>query len=47
MIAVTSDRRKRLRSAGSPRTGKSACQAPYTYGYGLDATGKLRGPAAC
>jgi len=29
-------------------TGKSACQgAVYPYGYGLDATGKLLGPAAC
>jgi beta-glucosidase len=32
----------------APRYGKSACQgAVYPYGYGLDATGKLLGPAAC
>ncbi len=32
----------------APRAGKSACQgAVYPYGYGLDATGKLLGPAAC
>jgi beta-glucosidase len=34
--------------ADAPRLGKSACQgAVYPYGYGLDATGKLLGPAAC
>ncbi len=32
----------------APRTGKTACQgAVYPFGYGLDATGKLLGPAAC
>jgi beta-glucosidase len=32
----------------SPRYGKSACEgAVYPYDYGLDATGKLLGPAAC
>jgi beta-glucosidase len=32
----------------APRVGKTACQgAVYPYGYGLDATGKLLGPAAC
>jgi beta-glucosidase len=32
----------------APRIGKSACQgAVYPYGYGLDAAGKLLGPAAC
>jgi beta-glucosidase len=35
-------------AADAPRIGKSACQgAVYPYGYGLDATGKLLGPAAC
>jgi beta-glucosidase len=35
-------------AADAPRTGKTACQgAVYPYGYGLDATGKLLGPAAC
>jgi beta-glucosidase len=32
----------------APRVGKSACDgAVYPVGYGLDATGKLLGPAAC
>jgi beta-glucosidase len=32
----------------APRYGKTACQgAVYPYGYGLDAAGKLLGPAAC
>jgi beta-glucosidase len=32
----------------APRLGKSACEgAVYPVGYGLDATGKLLGPAAC
>ena len=32
----------------APRTGKAACAgAVYPVGYGLDATGKLLGPAAC
>ena len=32
----------------APRTGKAACDgAVYPVGYGLDATGKLLGPAAC
>jgi beta-glucosidase len=32
----------------APRFGKTACQgAVFPYGYGLDATGKLLGPAAC
>jgi beta-glucosidase len=32
----------------APRYGKTACQgAVYPYGYGLDASGKLLGPAAC
>jgi beta-glucosidase len=32
----------------APRVGKTACQgAVFPYGYGLDATGKLLGPAAC
>lgn len=32
----------------APRVGKTACQgAVYPYGYGLDATGALLGPAAC
>jgi beta-glucosidase len=32
----------------APRVGKSACAgAVYPVGYGLDATGKLLGPAAC
>jgi beta-glucosidase len=34
--------------ADAARYGKTACQgAVYPYGYGLDATGKLLGPAAC
>ena len=34
--------------ADAPRVGKSACDgAVYPVGYGLDATGKLLGPAAC
>jgi beta-glucosidase len=34
--------------ADAPRTGKTACDgAVYPVGYGLDATGKLLGPAAC
>ena len=34
--------------ADAPRFGKSACDgAVYPVGYGLDATGKLLGPAAC
>jgi beta-glucosidase len=34
--------------ADAPRTGKGACDgAVYPVGYGLDATGKLLGPAAC
>jgi beta-glucosidase len=32
----------------APRVGKTACHgAVFPYGYGLDATGKLLGPAAC
>jgi beta-glucosidase len=32
----------------APRFGKSVCDgAVYPVGYGLDATGKLLGPAAC
>ena len=32
----------------APRTGKTACQgAVYPYGYGLNASGGLLGPAAC
>jgi beta-glucosidase len=32
----------------APRTDKTACDgAVYPFGYGLDATGKLLGPAAC
>jgi beta-glucosidase len=32
----------------APRVGKTACQgAVFPYGYGLNATGKLLGPAAC
>jgi beta-glucosidase len=32
----------------APRVGKAACDgATYPAGYGLDATGKLLGPAAC
>jgi beta-glucosidase len=32
----------------APRVGKAACDgAVYPVGYGLDATGKLLGPAAC
>jgi len=32
----------------APRVGKQACDgAAYPVGYGLDATGKLLGPAAC
>jgi beta-glucosidase len=35
-------------AADAPRYGKTACQgAVYLYGYGLDASGKLLGPAAC
>ena len=35
-------------AADAPRVGKSACDgAVYPVGYGLDATGKLLGPAAC
>jgi beta-glucosidase len=35
-------------AADAPRVGKSACVgAVYPVGYGLDATGKLLGPAAC
>ena len=35
-------------AADAPRIGKSACDgAVYPVGYGLDATGKLLGPAAC
>jgi beta-glucosidase len=35
-------------AADAPRTGKTACDgAVYPVGYGLDATGKLLGPAAC
>jgi beta-glucosidase len=35
-------------AADAPRIGKTACQgAVYPFGYGLDATGKLLGPAAC
>jgi beta-glucosidase len=34
--------------ADAPRIGKAACQgAVYPYGYGLDTTGTLLGPAAC
>jgi len=34
--------------ADAARFGKTACQgAVFPYGYGLDATGKLLGPAAC
>jgi beta-glucosidase len=34
--------------ADAPRVGKAACEgAVYPVGYGLDATGKLLGPAAC
>jgi beta-glucosidase len=34
--------------ADAPRVGKAACDgAVYPLGYGLDATGKLLGPAAC
>jgi beta-glucosidase len=34
--------------ADAPRVGKAACDgAVYPVGYGLDATGKLLGPAAC
>jgi len=37
------------RTAGdAPRVGKSACDgAVYPFGFGMDATGKLLGPAAC
>jgi beta-glucosidase len=32
----------------APRVGRSACDgAVYPVGYGLDATGRLLGPAAC
>jgi hypothetical protein len=32
----------------APRVGKSACDgAVYLFGYGMDATGRLLGPAAC
>lgn len=35
-------------AADAPRVGKSACDgAVYPVGYGLDATGKLLGPASC
>jgi beta-glucosidase len=35
-------------AADAPRVGKTACDgAVYPVGYGLDATGKLLGPAAC
>jgi beta-glucosidase len=35
-------------AADAPRFGKAACDgAVYPLGYGLDATGKLLGPAAC
>jgi beta-glucosidase len=35
-------------AADAPRYGKTTCQgAVYPYGYGLDVTGKLLGPAAC
>jgi beta-glucosidase len=35
-------------AADAPRTGKTSCEgAVYPYGYGLDATGKLLGPAGC
>jgi beta-glucosidase len=35
-------------AADAPRVGKSACDgAVYPVGYGLDAAGKLLGPAAC
>lgn len=35
-------------AADAPRVGKSACDgAVYPVGYGVDATGKLLGPAAC
>jgi beta-glucosidase len=35
-------------AADAPRVGKAACDgAVYPVGYGLDATGKLLGPAAC
>jgi beta-glucosidase len=34
--------------ADAARSGKTACQgAVFPYGYGLDATGKILGPAAC
>jgi beta-glucosidase len=37
-----------MAAADAPRVGKSACDgAVYPMGYGLDATGKLLGPAAC
>jgi beta-glucosidase len=35
-------------AADAPRIGKTACQgAVYPFGYGLDTTGKLLGPASC